>query len=456
MRKQQLQPVALAAFCAAGLLGSAHATNGMNMEGYGPIATGMGGAATAYDNGTAGMANNPATLQLAPEGHRFDGAVGVLGPDVTATMQMPGAVTDKSKGTSYVMPAIGWTKTDARMTWGVGVFAQGGMGTEYGSDSMLAMGSDGQAMRSELGVGRVILPLSYRVNDRLTLGASLDYVWASLDMAMATSTQRLGGMVTGGTLAGQVPGMMGMNGGATAGRIAFSDTSDFTGAASSTGWGSKVGLTYALSDAVRFGASYHAKTQLSDMETGATAASFSMNNGVSDAGKITVRNFQWPATTAFGVHWQATPKLSIAADVKHIAWADVMENFKMTYTSGQMAPGATLDFALPQNWKDQTVTMLGMAYQVTDKTAVRAGVNLASNPVPADLVHPLFPAIVKNHYTFGLGHQMSDQSSINVSMTVAPKVTVVNNSGPSLPSYEPAMTVTHSQTNFQLMYSYRY
>ncbi len=81
------------------------------------------------------------------------------------------------------------------------------------------------------------------MNDRLTLGASLDYVWATLDMAMATSTQRLGGMVTGGTLAGQVPGMMGMNGGATAGRIAFSDTNDFTGAASSTGWGSKVGLT---------------------------------------------------------------------------------------------------------------------------------------------------------------------------------------------------------------------
>ena len=33
MRKQQFQPAAIAAICAAGLLGSAHATNGMNMEG---------------------------------------------------------------------------------------------------------------------------------------------------------------------------------------------------------------------------------------------------------------------------------------------------------------------------------------------------------------------------------------------------------------------------------------
>ena len=36
----------------------------MNMEGYGPIATGMGGASMAYDNGTAAVINNPATLGL--------------------------------------------------------------------------------------------------------------------------------------------------------------------------------------------------------------------------------------------------------------------------------------------------------------------------------------------------------------------------------------------------------
>lgn len=443
-----------AAMCAAGALTSAHATNGMDMEGYGPIATSMGGAATAYDNGTAAMANNPATLQLAPTGHRVDGAVGMLGPDVTTTMQVPGMPTDKSSGTSYVMPAVGWTKTDDRMTWGVGVFAQGGMGTEYGAESMLAQGSDQTAMRSELGVGRLIFPLAYRMNDRLTVGASLDYVWAGLDMAMATSTTRLGGMVTGGTLAPQVPGMMSMNGGATAGRIAFSDSNDFTGSAKATGWGAKLGMTYAVSSDFSVGASYHGKTQLSDMETGDTAASFGMNNGVADTGKITVRNFQWPATTAVGMHWKASPKLSLAADIKHIAWRDVMKSFNMTYTSAQMMPGATLDFSLPQNWKDQTVTMLGMAYQFSDQTTLRAGVNMASNPIPDDLIHPLFPAIVKTHYTFGLGHQIDDQSSFDASITVAPKVTVVNNSG--LAIGEPAMAITHSQTNFQLMYSYRY
>jgi long-chain fatty acid transport protein len=62
------------------------ATNGMNLEGYGPIANGMGGAAFAYDNGTAAVINNPATLSLMRQGWRLDLALGMLGPDVNATV----------------------------------------------------------------------------------------------------------------------------------------------------------------------------------------------------------------------------------------------------------------------------------------------------------------------------------------------------------------------------------
>lgn len=61
------------------ILNPALATNGMLMEGYGPIATGLGGAAQAIDNGTAAMAMNPATLSLMPTRARHDAALGMLG-----------------------------------------------------------------------------------------------------------------------------------------------------------------------------------------------------------------------------------------------------------------------------------------------------------------------------------------------------------------------------------------
>jgi long-chain fatty acid transport protein len=58
----------------------------MNMEGYGPVSAGMGGASQAMDHGSAAMAQNPATLGLMGQGARFDAALGVLGPKVASSM----------------------------------------------------------------------------------------------------------------------------------------------------------------------------------------------------------------------------------------------------------------------------------------------------------------------------------------------------------------------------------
>ena len=202
------------------------ATNGMNMEGYGPVSTGMGGAAQALDHGTAAMAQNPATLGLMGEGARLDLAAGRLGPKVTSSI--PGLVSADSGGTAYYMPALGYVRRTGALTYGVGVFAQGGMGTEYGADTFLAMGS-GQPVRSELGVGRLLFPLAWQVTPALTVGATLDFVWAGLDMRMASSGAQLGGLVTSasGNLAQALPAL----GGAPWARIDFSNGNDFTGQA---------------------------------------------------------------------------------------------------------------------------------------------------------------------------------------------------------------------------------
>jgi len=159
----------------AGLAGNAFATNGMNVEGYGPIATGMGGASMAYDNGTAAVMNNPATLGLMSNGSRLDVAVGFLGPDVS--LSMGGGPVAESGGNSYVMPAIGWIKKSGPMSYGVALFAQGGMGTEWDDATFLgAYSVDGGPQRSELGVGRLIAPLAYEVNPNLVVGGSVDLV----------------------------------------------------------------------------------------------------------------------------------------------------------------------------------------------------------------------------------------------------------------------------------------
>jgi len=106
-----------------------------------------------------------------------------------------------------------------------------------------------------------------------------------------------------------------------------------------------------------------------------------------------------------------------------------------------------VSFAMPQNWENQTVLNLGMAWKANDALTLRAGMNLADNPIPDTDVNPLFPAIVKNHYTLGFGYKVSQAGDFNMSVTMAPKVTVTTPQG---------IDISHAQTNWQFMYSHRF
>jgi len=433
--KRSLLAASVAAAIVAPVTG--FATNGMNLEGYGPIATGMGGASMAYDNGVAAVMNNPATLGLMEDGEsRLDLALGNLGPDITSSS---GPFSTDSGGDSYYMPAVGYAKRNGKLTYGVGMSAQGGMGTEYAAGSFLG-GTTGLEARSEVGVGRLVAPIVYNVDKNLTVGGSIDYVWASMDLKMAASmAQAMGMMQPGTTLA--LPGA-----GWDYAYFDFSNDSDFSGEAKGDGFAGKLGITYKVSNELTVGATYHTETSLGDLETSSTGATLSLlNAGTPIAalpGKIAVNDFQWPSTLAVGMSYKQD-KWMIVADVKQINWSDVMSAFNMTYSNA----GGVAIMAMPQDWDDQTVIQIGGSYKVTAETTLRAGINSASNPIPDATVHPLFPATIESHYTLGVGYAVSKMSSIDFSLTIAPEVSVDGDSG---------VTTDHSQMNWQFMYSQKF
>lgn len=420
----------------------AFATNGMNLSGYGPEAHAMGGASMAYDNGTAATMNNPATLALMPEGHRFDAALGGLFPSIKSSA---GSSTADSSATAFYMPAVGWANKSGALVYGVGVFSQGGMGTEYAANTFMAAGS-GDKVRSEVGVGRFIVPLAYEMNDKITLGGTLDYVWAGMDLKMALTGAQFSDMVAalGGTQAyGSASGSMvatlagAFGGGALTGmnwaRLDFSNSSAFTGQAQGAGFAFKLGATFKASRDLTLGATFHSKTYMGDMTT--TSATMSMNvTGVAVGGgpatvpvtgSISVHNFQWPQTIGLGAAYQATDNLLLVVDYKLIGWKDVMKDFKVTFTADatQANPmaagfglgGRVVDMGLIQNWDDQNVIELGAAYKIGSALTVRGGVNMANNPVPDKYMNPLFPAVAKTNLSAGFGYVFNKQSSIDAS-----------------------------------------
>ncbi len=377
------------------------------------------------------------------------------------------------------MPAFGYTRKQGAFTYGVGVFAQGGMGTEYDKGDSVDPSGGQLDQRSELGVGRVILPLAYQATPDLSIGGSIDYVWAMLDLQWAVSGQQFGNFIVqnpnvGSATGGLVTGLIN-NIGLGPGQIAppgpywayfdFSDNSDYTGRSKATGWAGKIGFVYKVSPTFSVGATYHSETDLDDLEGDATVSMNVDINGMGNAtipvtGEVKIKDFQWPETYGVGVSWQATDRLMVAADYKRINWSDVMKDFKMTFVADavQANPmaagfsGADLNMTLAQNWDDQDVLQIGVSYKATDALTLRAGVSLADNPIPDQQLNPLFPAIVEEHYTIGFGYAFSPASDVNFSLTYAPEVSETVSAG----GLYAGDKITHSQTNAQLMYSHRF
>ncbi|MHB8920561.1 MAG: OmpP1/FadL family transporter [Halothiobacillus sp.] len=396
-------------------LSDAYATNGMDLDGYGAVAAGMGGAAMAYDNGNAGMMNNPATLGLRPDGTTAGVGLTILMPRVTATIPTPsGSTTENSAGTHYFMPNFSLIQKTGRWTDGLGVYPQGGMGSEWGDR---LSGGTGLEQRSEVGFGRVLLPLAVNVTEALTLAAQLEYTWASLDLKMINP--------------------------ATGAYYSFSDNNAFTGQATGSGWAYSLGAHYQINPVLAVGASYHSQSHLSDLKgTGFV-------NSPSDPADFRVQDAQWPETFGAGVAWQATARLMLAADIKRIRWSQTLNAFRLD-VNGVPVFGPN---GAPQDWRDQTVYLLGGQYQLSRALILRAGYNTAKNPVPGSTLNPLAPAIVESQYTVGLGWRFLPGQRIETSVAYAPKVSQTN---PNLYGPGVAGTVSHQQMTAHIDYEYRF
>ena len=168
-------------------------------------------------------------------------------------------------------------------------------------------------------------------------------------------------------------------------------------------------------------------------------------------GDIIIKDFSWPAIYGGGIAFQANDQWFFTADLKRIDWSDAMKSFSMEFkandapTNGAFA-GLTLKATMPQDWDDQTVVQAGAAYRASERLTLRAGFNLADNPVPDRTVLYIFPAIVEDHYMGGIGYDFNDGQQLNFALSYAPKVSVTNS--------VTGIKTSHSQLSWQIMYSF--
>lgn len=394
---------------------AAMATNGMNLEGNGAKSAALGGTAFAYDIGNSAMMNNPATLGLRNPGWNISLGLAALMPEVKATLPSPTGRYEAiaSDGDFYLMPSLAIVRKLEKFTFGIGFFAQGGMGSEWGT----ALSGGGPEIRSEVGFSRIMVPVAYDVTDSLTVALQVDYSMAGLDLKMINPR--------------------------TGDYYDFSNDNDFTGAATGSGWGYKAGIHYKINNALCFGAAYHTKTDINELE-----ALGSLNTEDNKA-QYRIINPEWPESYGAGAAWNISERLMLSTDIKRLIWSNTLDAFRLEVNGVPVfGPGGAR-----QDWHDQTIFMVGLQYMMTSSLALRTGFNYAENPIPDDTLNPLAPAIVTTHYTIGTGWQVAAGHNLNAAMTYAPKETAgyANMFGPGI-----AGSISHRQVVLRLDYDYSF
>ncbi len=355
----------------------ATATNGINLIGFGAESTLMGGAYTAVARDTSALNTNPAGLAQI-KGKAFDGFGSLLR---TTDLSHADARNDQHADNRYTLLAGGGYAQSLESlpcSVGVGFFTQGGAGAVF-KHINTPFGSN-EEMSSLFGIAKITPGFGCQVTEKLSLGASLSMVYASIEKEFFYNTSL-------------PPAFAGFkNKGA--------DTIRF---------GLKLGAQYKLNDQWTLGASYTEKTKLP--LTGGTAK-FNFNGaglGIVKYDELSIKGFALPREIAVGAAFKPNPDLLLSAKVNWINWADAIDDVTTTASdpNNALAPQNIISVS-PQDWHNQIVYALGAAYTYDDKTTLYAGYNHGKNPVPERNSNPLLAAILEDHITVGFARQLDD------------------------------------------------
>ncbi len=369
---------------------NAHATNGDQMFALSAAQAGMGGATVAQAQDAVTVLVNPAGMaDLGMQDVRMDLGFGLLNPPREVNGQ-------QSDSEWYMMPTgAAVFKVNNRLFLGMGLGGISGMGVNVNDVYPTLAGN--QPVVTTKQVFRFSPAAAFKLNDALTLGASLNVVNQSLAMSF------VGG---GGT------------------QINLPQNQQF-------GFGATLGATYKINPKLQAGLTWVTKTDVSDMEynTSAGTTSFDMD---------------MPASVAFGLAFKPMPGLLVEADIKRIFFSDVMDRVSVTNPQPGMPP------VLAFGWDDQTVFSVGVKKDM-GPMSISLGYNYGESPIgPEDVNMNLgSTAIVEHHLSVGLTRKFSNKVSGSFAYTHA-----FENDMTSNVVGQPANTIQINQNQYNFNISY--
>ena len=357
--------------------------NGLNLNGLGSRAMSMGGAYVGLANDYSAVYWNPAGLT------QIQGtSISIFAIDVIpmATYKYsPYGVDAATINNNYFSGATG-IFFDAGFIPNLKIGLYGavpsGLGAKWDDVELRAFsGGAGTVYKwmSKIGVFHFGPALAYQVNDKLSVGATVNISYGMMDMDRPVDM-----------LSGMAPGNDGIV------DTQYDESSD------GMGFGFTFGVLYKASDKVSMGVTMKTKNTVAFSGT-ANNPTFGLM-GASTKSDFD-RDITWPIWIAGGVAVNPIPKLTLTADAQWTQWSATQDVLITEYEDaawkGAMEPVGAHKMNL--QWEDRVQIRFGAEYLISELIALRAGYYNDPAPAPDETTNILMPSITNNVITFGIG-----------------------------------------------------
>ncbi len=441
---------------------SAHAVELARVEGFGPVSRGFAGGGLAHPTGAAASLLNPAEL-LSIDGDR---AFQFQFTEIQARIEVIDSasgerVRNQGYGANrgpYDLPEVAFAYKRGNWAFGIGLFAAGGFGIEFGRDSFLSTTTTnnvatGLPISSRIGQLRVPFAVAWRPHPQWRIGASLDYVNASVNLANLLDVQQVGALIQSGRATGSlVPVLAGIPN-LSGAHFDFVRNNYLASELATQGIGGRVGVTWQPLPTTAVALSYEFKTLLANFKgRGTLTAIDADNNQIALSGRGQLPRLQFPDAWVLGVSHRLTPEFAVIADLRHMFWSKALGN---TVISFDADGGGDLRVSLPTGFRDITTVSVGAEWQFLPAWTLRGGGSFALQQLQdSGTLSAAFSTTTRNHLSSTLIWRLAKSHELGLGMSYG-FTPGVRNPGGNVNSV-PAIEVRNRQFNPNLSYGYRF
>jgi len=335
--------------------------------------TGMGLTGTALNLGSSSIFYNPGALSLMKD--KMDFSVGASGILSRITFEKSGstyqAETNNPMSTPFYVYGAG--KISDKWTVGLGVY------TPFGSSAKWDDNWAGKLLIQNIALEAIFVQptVSYKINDKLGIGAGFVYMYGKVKLAK------------------------GLNYGPNS-------KAELDGTAS--GMGFNVGVYYLASDKLSVGLNYRSKVTADVSGGTATFTTPGYVQNIIPVDNKFAASLPMPANLDFGVSYRATDDLLVSFEVNYVMWS-VYKSLEFTFDQ----QGALLNSSNTRNYKDTFIPRLGLEYKLNDMVTIRAGGYYDQSPTNADYFTPETVSLNTVAFTLGLSINPTEKLSIDLS-----------------------------------------